>query len=634
MDFLVYDLKVAALLAVFWLFWQLLAARETFHRLNRVVLLATAALSLVLPLCVVTVHRTVELPAGAMAQAEWPGELQRGLATQGLSPSAVPAALWGDGVPTAVLTLLFVAYVVGMTFCLARTLFSICKVRRLISRSSHHPAPHLEQWAHGHVTIAVTEECKAPFSWMRTIVMNLDDYADGDRALLAHECGHIRNHHSIDVIFVDVLTALQWFNPVAWLLRKDLRAIHEFEADAAVVSQGFNRYQYLQLLVRKAAGSGGYSIANGINNSTLKKRVTMMLKDKTPKHGWMRLLYVVPVVALSMVATAKTVVEYKTKSAQVATSIEEEPLISYSPTLVNRAHPQTGGAYMISVPREFQDVFKKAGSPSQGEFLVERNGRYKMAFYKATTTLMLNGEAFDEQSLPNLKADEVVMMDGGSMANGKTTLNFVTNPYKLSDEAFGRWVHRQRVAGVTQRDLTQKLQSFGPMPRKHLQMVNGEYGNADRQSNVEAEKVAGEDPVYDVVEHMPQFPGGDMKMMEFLMKTLKYPKEAQEKGITGRVVVRFVVEKDGSLSHLEVVKSTVTPGAGKGADGKQQEQPTGADEVTVNAYSNAEPVASPSKMLDDEALRVVRLMPKWQPAKHKGRIVRSRYSIPLTFRLN
>ena len=651
-DFLFYDLKVAALLVVFYLFWKLLAARETFHRLNRVVLLSTMVLSLVLPLCVFTLHKTVELsdpplpktvPA-LINELESPEvhqphskdfQMSKGIDWRGIL----------DGPSGGVL---FLLYLSGTLFCLARTLYSIYSVRRLYHRCELHEAPQLTQLAGGKVVVAVTEDDVSPFSWMRTIILNRADFAEGNPALLAHECGHIRNHHSVDVIIVDVLTALQWFNPVIWFLRQDLRTIHEYEADAAVVSQGFNRYQYLQLLIRKAAGCGGYSIANGINDSTLKKRITMMLKNKTPKHGWMRLLYVVPVIALSLAATAKTVVEYTIKYNSSTVTLDNEAFISFSPTLVNRAHPQTGGAYVISIPKDIQQknkeelqvIAQKTGNSALDMFMNEENGHYKVAYYKATTTMMLNGKEFDERSLPNLKADDVLMVEGSSQANGKSTLNFITNPYKLSDADFRRWVHRQRLAGVSDGDLMQKLLNIGPVPRKHILMANDEYRNAKYNGKNEVDEVAGEEPIFNTPENLAQFPGGTEKLMEFMMRNLKYPKEAINLGMTGRVIVQFVVEKDGTLTNLKVVKS-IEPKSDDKMENKTQQDSSGqAADIVINSYKNEdladnkEEVASPSKLLDEEALRVVRLMPKWIPAKQQGKVVRSRFAVPVIFRLN
>jgi len=117
--------------------------------------------------------------------------------------------------------------------------------------------------------IAINEEAKTPFSWWKTVFLNHKDYEEGTTALLTHELGHIRLHHSVDVLLVELLTAMQWFNPTMWMLRADLRTIHEYEADQQVISHGFNDIQYLHLLIRKAASQGGYSLANGFINSTV-----------------------------------------------------------------------------------------------------------------------------------------------------------------------------------------------------------------------------------------------------------------------------------------------------------------------------------------------------------------------------
>ncbi len=402
-DFLIYDLKVAVLLVVFYLFWQLLASHETFHRLNRMVLLSTIVLSLTLPLCVVTFHKTVEV-------AELPSKSSTSiLPNEAGNPDLQQTTIGGiherEGVDWRGLlegpsgSVLFLLYLSGAVFCFARTLYSIYSVRRLISKCELHDAPQLTQLAGGKVVVAVAEKDVTPFSWMRTIIMNQTDFEESNAALLAHECGHIRNHHSVDVLFVDVLTALQWFNPVVWFLRQDLRTIHEYEADAAVVSQGFNRYQYLQLLIRKAAGCGGYSIANGINDSTLKKRITMMLKNKTPKHGWMRLLYIVPVVALSLVATAKTVVEYRLPSLTAERVANDSILVAIDgggcytslDELSKKVKPEEIDNISVIKGKAVADVFGEE-RVKNGFVVIETKAHKQQLEQTPPDTAMFNGE--------------------------------------------------------------------------------------------------------------------------------------------------------------------------------------------------------------------------------------------------
>ena len=258
MEFLTYDLKVAAILAVFYMFYRLLLSRETFHRVNRVVLLLTAILSFVLPLCVITIHKTVIVDM-SKANINFDGMAMT------IEEAEPQTPFWQ--------TVAVVVFFIGLVVTLGYTLQSILRVWLLIHHSEQHPQ------SDGTV-ICVAKGDVSPFSWMRYIVLSQSDYEAQDASILAHERGHIRRRHSLDLILVDTLTALQWFNPAMWMLRQDLRAIHEYEADAAVLSQGINMRQYQYLLIQKAVSHCGYSVANGISHSTLKNRINMMLNNK------------------------------------------------------------------------------------------------------------------------------------------------------------------------------------------------------------------------------------------------------------------------------------------------------------------------------------------------------------------
>ena len=300
LSFLIYDLKVAALLVVFYMFYRLLLERTSLVHFNRVVLLLTAVLSFVLPLCIITVHEYVEAIPVTATTVETAGDeiLQQ-----------APVSFWSVYGPR--LTLLLTAVLVGgMLIRMGIVVKSFLNLKKLISNSE-------KQTLADGVVMAITDEPVAPFSWMRTVVMNRSDYAsqtDGG-AILAHERGHIHCHHSLDVVLVEVLTALQWFNPVVWFLRQDLRALHECEADQAVLSQGFNTDQYIQLLIRKAIGLPVSQLANGMSARTIKKRIVMMKTNRKPsRSSWLRALYILPIVALALIVQAHTVVECRQPS--------------------------------------------------------------------------------------------------------------------------------------------------------------------------------------------------------------------------------------------------------------------------------------------------------------------------------
>ena len=442
-DFLIYDAKVAVLIALFYMFYRLMLARETFHRVNRLTLLLTAAASFVLPLCIITLHKTVRMEAVPMVSV---GNLQMEMAA--------------DAGPEWWQVLLPAIFIIGVVATLGHTLMSMFRILMLIKRSEKHPQPD-------GITICMTSNDQIqPFSWMRYIVMSRRDYEDGNPAILAHERGHIRLRHSWDLLLVDTLTALQWFNPAMWMLRQDLRAIHEYEADGEVLSLGINARQYQYLLITKAAGIGGYSLANGISHSTLKNRINMMLHKKSERRSLLKLLALIPIVGLALALNARTVTDY----------VYDEP---------QKQQPVKKG--------------KKAG------------------------TIKVNG-----QEIKVVEQDDIVTVEGEVEAPAQES---------PADDAF------------------------------------------------------------DVVEQMPEYPGGPKALMEFLNNNVQYPAEAEKAGIQGRVIATFVVEKDGSISNAKVVKS-VDP------------------------------------LLDAEALRVIGAMPNWKPGMQNGKVVRVKYTVPLSFHLD
>ena len=237
MEFIIYELKAAVLLAVFYMFYRLLLGRDTFHRFNRVMLLVISLLSLVLPFCVITVHKTVEIPAWLLA----------------MHGSRAEAAVHESGGWDAAAVSLYIA---GVMAVLAHTGFAVADVLRIILRGRRIPQED-------GVVIVVTDRDTAPFSWMKYIVFCESDFRAGHEAILRHEKAHVRMRHSWDLLFTDIVTAFQWFNPAVWMLRADLRALHEFEADDFVLRSGADAREYQYLLIRKAVG-GRYDVTQKI----------------------------------------------------------------------------------------------------------------------------------------------------------------------------------------------------------------------------------------------------------------------------------------------------------------------------------------------------------------------------------
>ena len=479
MEFLAYDLKVAVLVAVFYMFYRLLLSRETFHGVNRVVLLLTAVASFVLPLCVITLHKTVVLNLAE-------GDVAIGcLDAEVVDDAAMP--FW----QMAAIAIFFI----GMIVTLGYTIMSVVRVWLLIQHSEQH------QQTDGTV-ICVAPGDVSPFSWMKYIVLSRSDYEANDASILAHERGHIRRHHSLDLLLVDSLTALQWFNPAMWMLRQDLRAIHEYEADAAVLSQGINMRQYQYLLIQKAVSQCGYSVANGISHSTLKNRINMMLHKNSSRASLLKLLALTPIVGMTLALQAETVNDYVIEQPQNQTKVVKK------------------GNQNAQVKVGTKKVEVKAVKPAaQAQTKAKKDAAVKNVVVKAKKDATVSNVVVKKK---NPVADEEVAI------------------------------------GVIDDDK--------------------------------------DDRVWNVVEQMPKFPGGDAGLMSFLKDNIKYPAEAEKAGKQGRVVVTFVVGKDGAVNNAKVVRSV-------------------------------------DEKLDAEALRVVNAMPKWQPGKQRGQEVNVMYTIPVTFRL-
>ena len=151
----------------------------------------------------------------------------------------------------------------------------------------------------------------APFSWMKYIVISRKDLEENGREILIHEMAHIHHRHSVDLVVADICIFFQWFNPGAWLLKQELQNVHEYEADETVINEGVNAKEYQLLLIKKAVGTRLYSMANSFNHSKLKKRITMMLKEKSNPWARLKYLYVLPLAAIAVTAFARPEISEK-----------------------------------------------------------------------------------------------------------------------------------------------------------------------------------------------------------------------------------------------------------------------------------------------------------------------------------
>ena len=304
---LIYQIKVGLCLIAFYLLWKLLLSRETFHRFNRVALLVVMVLALVLPWIRLSLDATVQVAKPMVV-------LEDLLVTPGGAAAAQQTSFsW------SVMDFATLAYFIGVAMALAWFLHSHWSLYRLLKQGRRESLP-------GGITLHVVPGDQPPFSYFKHIVISEQDYRDNPHEILTHEQAHIGLRHSWDVLFMSMVTLFQWWNPAAWLLGRELRLVHEYEADEAVLNQGINAKQYQLLLIRKSVGDKLFSMANNFNYQSLKKRIRMMSMNKSSRWKTLRALAVVPVIALALLAFAnnKSVAAVVTAGLQQDNAVQSE----------------------------------------------------------------------------------------------------------------------------------------------------------------------------------------------------------------------------------------------------------------------------------------------------------------------
>lgn len=315
--FLLYLIKSTVYLGLFYAFFLTVMRGTTFFRLNRFMLLAGTVVCMLLPCYTVTVDEVegIQFPmqvldealAITLPEATTDTEMSLPPNLQGTSSSSATSALpyWVLGV-----------YAVGMFVYLTLVVRSFVAVWKLITR-------HPKQWKDGCWLIVIPDKIPS-FSWSNYIVISEEDYRNYPQ-IVTHEQMHYRYKHSYDIFFFTIVHAIHWFNPMVWLIRTELKQLHEFEADQGVINQGIDATQYQLLLVRKAVGKKLYNIANGFNHAKLKKRITMMIKEKS--NGWERLKWFVsvPVVMGAMFVFAQPEVKDTLEEIVPQENVQETP---------------------------------------------------------------------------------------------------------------------------------------------------------------------------------------------------------------------------------------------------------------------------------------------------------------------
>ncbi|MBQ9295246.1 MAG: hypothetical protein IJ219_10040 [Bacteroidaceae bacterium] len=601
---LLYSIKSALVLTMLYVPYVLMLRRENFFRFNRLVLLGILLLSLVLPLCNISALSLDRQPVVQAAQLQM---LEMGIPVHVLPEVEISASPLKGGLEGSfsLFHLLTFIYIIGMAGLLMLRFWQMSRLQLGLKKGV------LWHNDEGGVRIYCHAEDVAPFSWMRNIVINEKDYDEAGREIVLHEIGHIQGRHSWDVVLLTLVQMVQWWNPMCYMLGISLRDVHEYEADSYVLRQGVSAQGYQLLLIRKAVGSGSYAFANSFNHSLTKKRITMMKKSKS--NPWMRskALYVIPVaaLALSAFATPKIVAPIEEAVTNLEGKGTENSVNLQVPDekkkpVAQKDMTQSSTENVILEEVKQQDTEGRPLFVLDGKIIeVSKDVNFGTMNSEEQFSSLLNINVEDIESITVLKNDAATKVWGDKGANGVIVITT-----KSKDDV---------------KELVKKLPGAEMDDDGNITVG----GKSVAKIMLEDKTIFNNnDTIYNVVKERAKFPGGDEECFKFLSENVRYPKLCHEFGVQGRVIVRFVVEKDGSITHVEKVR-----GVGKTLS-----------EVEVTSYKQEHP-DSPEQLkagqdlgnlLFEEAKRVMELMPKWEPAKDKdGNAVRSFFNLPFMFRL-
>lgn len=307
-----YIIKSALTLSVLYSLFYFILRKETFHRFNRCCLLFILLTSLVLPLVHISTSHPSAVNQAVMASTTYVTTLPTIVVTP---ETKAPLITWND--------VLAGIYWIGLCMMLLYLALQIIQTYLLIKGGLR----HTDKFGN---TVILKDDVKSPFSIFHYIVMSVEDYENHRQNILTHEQEHIRMCHSYDLLLLEVVKVLQWFNPFVWFLENDLKALHEYQADEAVISQGIDAKQYQQLLVVKAVGNRLQPFANNLRRGSLKKRITMMYQKKSNRWMMLKALFVLPVTCFAIYAFATPEAEVQVQQVK-KTAVTQQKKATLTP---------------------------------------------------------------------------------------------------------------------------------------------------------------------------------------------------------------------------------------------------------------------------------------------------------------
>ncbi len=581
-------LRSAAWLTSFAVIYLLVLRNERYFRLNRYYLLAGIVASLLFPFY--AFHYTVILPS-VTTTATSVGVLSRGTILP--EEPSFPYLFW--------------IYVAGISAVVMRMLLQTGKIILKLRKAGYERT--------GEVKLVRTPDFASSFSFFSFVFVNPSIAPIEMEEIIHHEREHIQQRHWFDLLLVELICIVQWFNPVAWIYARLIRQNHEYLADESALQSTADPAIYQAALLNQLLGEPVFSFTNSFSYSLNKKRFTMMKKKINSPFRKLKMLLVLPMAAMLFYAFAVPEYQYGT---DISTLLPEAKTVNVKGRVFKADGTPLPGTSVIlrgstigtmSGP---EGKFELKGIPEDGEIFFSFVG-FKTVVQKVNTQPMKI-----VMEVGNVKIDKITVVAYGTnpsaerTASSKIKIRDIDNANPPLFYLDGEEITQKQMEQIS----SDQIESMQVLKDESATTVYGEKGKngvilITSKDKAKEDKVAtagtsgpkselsktnakGEKEVFVVVEEMPEFPGGSSALRNFIAKVIKYPAEARRNKIQGKVFVSFVVSTSGKVEDAKVVKS-VNP------------------------------------LLDAESLRVVNMMPDWKPAKQRGQAVSVAYTVPIEF---
>lgn len=600
-----YLLKVNVAFVLFYAFYRLFFYKDTFFKLRRAILLAFFGLALFYPLLNIQdwvrqqepIADVIYMYSAMLPEATAKADAAASVDWYGWLLGSLGFIYWG-----------IVAFLCGRFLV---QLSSILWLAHTSERVVIHETP-----------VYALRKAAGPFSFFRMVFLHPESHSDKETdEILTHECTHVSQWHSIDVILSEMMCMACWFNPFVWLLKREVRHNLEYLADNTVIQSGYDSKSYQYHLLGLAHHQSVTTLYNSFNVLHLKNRIMMMNKKRSPGIVRTKYLIFIPLVGILMLlSNIEAVARLTVRLANEATV--SNAMVTATGILVDETGKPLIGASVVVKGGKERTITDKKGAfslevPANAILRCSYQGRESQEVLAADMTnnthLSLSSKSREMNEQVFTVVEKMPSFPGGDAELLKYIATNIKYPKESQDNGEqGRVIcsfivgrdgsvnNPEVLRGVTPLLNEEAVRVINTMPRWNPGMQRGKAVAVKYtvpitfrlKSPVEEAK----EETLTVVDVMPQYPGGDRELLKFIAQSIKYPTDAQEAGVQGRVICSFVVDKKGNIVEPKIIR--------------------GID---------------PS--LDAEALRVIGMMPRWTPGRQDGKAVRVLYTVPITFRL-